>query len=782
VKFGCRTFLRNPSLTIVSVLSLALATGATAAVFSVLNGVVLRPFPFADPDRIVQVSETSMMRDDLEALRAQSRSLQMLSEYSPATRHLQTTSGTERITAVVSDRDLFAVLGTQPIAGRTFRRDDDQFVAVVSERLSNGRFGGRQNAVGATVTLDDLPFTVIGVMPDAFQFPYSAASVLRGAMAEARVEAWVAEYRPLRSRVGRLVARLKPGVTPDSATAELSAVERRRTALDGQQRLERAHAVSYSEAVLGSTRRSLWLLFGAVALVLAAACANVANLLLALATTRLREVATRAALGASRAHLVRQFVIESALLACAGGSAGLVVAWWTGSLLVSFTSQRIPRAHQVELDWTVFGFLLLISSATALVFSLAPALAARRVDAGMVNRESTRATTSRSLARGRDVFVVSEIALAVVLASSAALVIAEMDRVRRSDNGMVTSGVGTFHLGQPLAPGIESQYYEIADRVASLPTVQAAGFIQVLPLQNWGWGSSSTDFSVRGQPPRTDRPFTIELRFVTPGYFDALGIRIRSGRGFNSSDTRDSPRVILINETLARLYFGESDPVGIEMNRGHIVGVVSDVRQAHLDQPAVPEIYTPMSQNWSQVADLGMTLVVRASGTLQPLEQAVRTQVREVNPRIAIFNIRTMDEVVADSLWNLNLFRWLIGWFAALTLTLAAVGLYGVISYGVTARRREWALRLALGSAPSGVTNRVLRRGIGLTAIGVAAGGVLIVVLTRWIGSMVQIGSDLSGAMFTAVSLLMTAIALAASWLPAVRVSRIAPAAALRHE
>lgn len=783
IKFGLRTFVKNPGVALVAVLSLALATGATTAIFSLVYHIVLRPLPFAEPRRLVQIAETSMLRDDLQALKEQSHAFEAFSEYAPSTRNLHTRSGVERLATVTSDRDLFDVLGAAPIAGRTFRRDDGR-VAVISEPLWRVHFGGDSGVIGRGITVDDQLFTVIGVMPEAFQFPYGAASVLRSAMSETRIDAWIAEYRPLRARLSRLVARLKPGATVDAAAAEIAAAEARRRSLgSGAARIERAEVVPYADAVLGPTRRSLWLLFGAVALVLVAACANVANLLLALASGRMPEIATRAALGASRARLARQFLVESLLLAVAGAVAGIFVARWTSSLLIAFGAQRIPRIDEVAFDWTVFTFLLLICVATALFFGIAPALAAARVDAGAVARDAGRSTAARRYGRVRDALVVSEVALAFVLACGAALVFAEINRLRESDNGMIAGNVMTFHVGQQIAPGIEKQYYDIADRVGRIPGVQAAGFTQVLPLQNWGWSSSSTDFFMRGGQPRPDPPFSIELRYVTPGYFAALGVPIHRGRGFAVADTAGAPPVILINETLARTYFGAADPVGVEMNRGRIVGVVADVRQVDLDRPSVPEIYFPMAQNWSQVADLGMTLVVRSAGNAAAIVERVRTQIRDVNPRIAVFNIRTMEQVVSDSLWDLHLYRWLMGWFAMLTLLLSAAGLYGVVSQGVTARRREWAVRLALGSAPADVARIVLLRGLVLAAVGVSAGALLILLAIRFVGvAFLSPGISTGAGLLGAVAVTMLAIALAASWLPAARVSRIAPAAVLRAE
>jgi predicted permease len=779
-RFGIRTLIKNPGLTLIAVLSLALATGATAAIFSVVNSVLLRPLPFGDPGRLVRIAETSMVREDLEALRAQSTAFASFSEYSPATVDLHTRSNVERLTAVVSDRDLFNVLKAAPLAGRTFRTDD-ALAAVISEPLWRERFGSDANVIGSYITLDDRSFSVVGIMPEAFQFPYGAASVLRSATAEARVDVWITEHRPLRGRVSRLVARLKAGATAEASGAEIAAIEARRNAVARVPRIERARVVPYDEAVLGATRRSLWLLFGAVALVLIAACANVANLLLALTNGRMQEIATRAALGASRSRLARQFLIESLLLAFVGGVAGVFVARWTSHLLVAFGSQRIPRLHEVSLDWTVFAFLLIVCAATALFFGIAPALAAGRVDAGMAMKDAGRATENRAHGRIRDGLVIAEIALAFVLASGAVLVIGEMQRLRNADNGMDPDNVVTLHLGQPRMQGSESQYYDIADRVAQIPGVRAAGFTQVLPLQNWGWSSSSTDFFVKGTPPRRDAPFHIELRFVTPGYFQAMGIRIRAGRGFDTTDTSTAPRVLLINETLARTYFGTTDPVGAQMNRGRVVGVVGDVRQVQLDRPTVPEIYTPIAQNWSQVVDLGMTLVVRASGNPAGVIDAVRARVLDVNPRMAIFNIKTMEQVVSDSLWTLNLYRWLMGWFAMLTLLLSAVGLYAVVSHSVTSRRREWAVRLALGSSPSDVARIVLKRGIALAAVGVVAGVVLVVLAVPAVATeFPTMPATATAATLAAVGVMMFVIALAASWVPAVRVSRIAPIAALR--
>lgn len=786
VRFGIRTLVKNPGLTATAVLSLALATGATTAIFSVVNNVLLRPLPFAAPEQLMDVSVSFPARQ-LEEFRRQNTSFESFTWYSPGIKHLESATGTERLNAVVSDREFFATLGVQPIVGRSYRRDDPRFVAVISERLWTRRFRRDPAILGRSITLDGNAFTVLGVMPETFQFPYSSASVLRSALAESLTDVWVAEHREaVGGRIRRLTGRLKPGVSRERAAAEWSAIRSRIEAMSANPNFSESPSVEVvplSEVVLGPIRRSLWLLFGAVGLVLAAACANVANLLLALTSARVREVATRAALGATQFRLIRQFLAESLLLSLAGGVVGVAVARWGMNLLIAFGSQKIPRAHEIALDWTVFGFLLLVCVMTAVLFGLAPALAAARADIQGITKESGgHATTGRGYGRLRDALVVTEVALAFVLAFGAAAVMIELSRLRSTDTGMEIANVVTFHLGQRTAPGIERQYYDIANRVSQLSGVQGAGFIQALPLQNWGWTAGTSDFRVRGravedQPP----PFSMELRYITPGYFQALGIPVVKGRGLTDRDTRDAPPVIVMNETLAQRYFGSADPIGAQTTRGTIVGVVADVRQIDLDRPAVPELYYPMAQNWSQLADLGMSLVVRTHERPEAIIEPVRALVREVNPNLAIFNIRRMDQVLSDSLWDLNLYLWLIGLFAGLALLLAAIGLYGVISYSVAIRGREWAVRLALGSDPAALARLVLRRGLFLCCIGIMI-GVLGTLAFGLALPNLPIALNLNAATFARVTAMLLGIALLASLIPAIRITRIAPAAALRVE
>jgi putative ABC transport system permease protein len=678
---------------------------------------------------------------------------------------------------------LFDVLGIEPIAGRVFRPDDQADTLVISERLWERRFERSPAILGSRVMLDGQPFSIVGVMPAQLQFPYSAASLLPGTSPEARTDIWLPFVPPSdgsartserRGRV-RVVARMKPGVSRSAAEAELRLIAARLEARHrGTDIRVGVRLEQLSDTVLHSVRSSLWLLFGAAGLVLLTACANVANLLLARMTVRTREVVTRAALGAGRLRLVRQFFAESLLLALAGGLAGAGLARWGTDLLVSLYTGRIPRAHEVALDWRVFAFLLLCSLVTAVLFGLAPAFTAARIDVRAVTREATgHQTASRRLGRLRDALATIEIALAFTLAVGALLLVREVGRLQNVDTGMDPRNVVVLHL-TPRAPAAD--YYAMEARVAALPGARAAGFIQLLPLQNWGWNAG---FNIRGRAPAGTPP-AAELRYVTPGYFAALGIPLVAGRGFTDADKEGAPPVILVNQALANRYFPGEHAVGRRLDRGTIVGIAGDVRDVHLSRPAEPTIYYPAAQNVTMTSDLGMSLVVRAAGDPESLVPAIRRAVTEINPNLAIFNVMTMEQVIEDSLWQLRLYRWLIGLFAALALVLAAIGIYGVVSYAAAARTREFAVRLALGSSNRALAALVMRRALLLTSGGLACGLATVLMLTWIVGDTGAVRPDPSTcAIVAAVVCAITVIACA---LPTARTAALDPAEALRQE
>jgi predicted permease len=791
--------MRCPGFTAIAILTLALGVGATTAVFSVVHGVLLTPLPFADPHRLVRVAEIhqvggagSVFEADLAEFRRQSVSFERFSGYGLTTRHLRGAAGAERLTAVVTDHEFFAVLGVAPIAGRTFAAGDPSLVVVISGRLWERRFNRNTSVLGSTIGLEGETFdgaqgrvvvgrgdyTVLGVMPDEFQFPYRAASVYPSALPESQTDLWILEDRRPGGRVGAVTARLRPGVTIGAAAADLSAIETRLDEITpGPYRPTGVQVTSLADDVLWPVRPWLWLLVAAVVLVLVAACANLATLLLARTALRVQELVTRAALGAGPRRLAWQLLTESLLLTAAGGVAGAVVGRWGTDLLIAFGSGRIPRAYEASLDWRVFALLLLVCGAIIVLFSLTPALmAARSGVRANGSRSTVNVTPGVQLSRLRDGLVIGEVALAFVLAFAAATVIGELRRLDRTNPGMMTDNVVTLHL-TPRVP--EETYYRIEERVTRIAGVDGAGLSHMVPLQNWGGIGT---FQVRGAPAvdASQLP-TADLRYVTPGYFHALGIPVRAGRILAEGDSLRLPGPVLINEALARRHFAGEDPVGRTLDRGTIVGVVEDVRQVALDRPAQPAIYFPLNRNAGIASDIGMSLIVRTVGPPEAVVGAVRAAVREVNPNVAIFNVRTMDQVIADSLWQLNLYRDLVSLFAILALMLAAIGLSGVITYSVTQRSREFAIRLAVGSGHAKLIRRILTFALRLAAAGLAAGVTGAVALTPAIRT-VHAGLETDPVLLAGVSALVIALAMCACALPAARIAGVNPVTVLRHE
>jgi putative ABC transport system permease protein len=799
LRYGVRSLLNEKRFALTSLLTLALGIGATTAIFSVVSALVFRPLPFAEPDRLVFVHGTSplALRDSvfgMDTIRRDSTSFDSLAGCEVGARYLRDSLGAERVMTVKTERDFFRVLGVPPIGGRTWNEGDAQNVAVVSEGFWRRRLGADPAAVGSVLRLDDEPVTIIGVMPDWFQFPYGAASLLPGVASQTRTDMWMplpATPAP-RMRMGNVVGRLKPGVTLGTAQGELSAIAAR-LAIENPDRYKGRdiRVVPLAHAVVSPPiRRVLFILFGAVGLVLALACANVTNLSLARMTLRGREVAIRAALGARRMRLIRQFLTESLLVSLAGGILGLGLAWWGTQQILAMAAAHIPRSHEIGIDWRVFAFLFVACAVTGAALGVAPAaLAARRDARDVLQQSGTQSTASRTQRWIRDALVVGEVAIAVMLAIGAAVLVRELVRLRHTDSGMTTGNVVTLHVGHRMTPRNRErphdedvrQFYDIADRAAQLAGVRAAGFTQLLPLQNWGWTSNSRDFRVRGEayePPA----FPIQLAYVTPDYFRALGVGVVKGRGFTAQDDRDAPGVIVINETLARRYFGDRDPIGLETTRGTIVGVVRDVRQAHLDRSAAPEIYYPVAQNWSQVSELGMTLVVSTQDRPEPFIDRLRQIVRDVNPNLAVFNIKTMERVVDESLSDFTLYLSLMAAFAGVALVLAVSGTYGVISFAAMSRVREFAIRMALGADRGRVMGLVIRQGTALALAGIVIGVAAAIAAAPLLRNLPVSVRPPDLLTTVPVALLLGAIAIVACAVPARRASRTDPMVVLRTE
>jgi putative ABC transport system permease protein len=796
IRYALRSLAVHKAFSATAVITLALGIGATTAIFSVVSALVFRPLPFAEPERLVQVRGSSALAptgdavNNREAYQRGSTSFEAIVGYEAGARFLRRGDATERVMTVRADAGFFGMLGVPPLGGRTLDPDDTSAVAVISEGFWRESLRADASAIGTTLTLDDQPVTIVGIMPASFQFPYGAASLLPGVASEVRTDLWQRldpDTRPV-SRIGNVTGRLKRGVSLPAAESELKAIARRiEEEFPDANRGRSVYLEPLADTVVAPPiRRVLFLLFGAVGLLLALACANVANLSLARMSIRAKEVAVRAALGAGRGRLVRQLVTESLVLSLVGGAVGLMIAGWGTTQLLQIAATHIPRAHEVGVDWRVFAFLLAVCTVTGIALGVAPAVVAARDNGratpSALQQTNSRTTMSAGQRRVRDGLVVAEVAIAFVLAIGAAMLIRELVRLRNTDPGMQTASVLTLHLGHRMTPKTDvRQFYEIARRARDLPGVRAAGFTQMLPLQNWGWTSNSSDFVVRGRPPVTP-VFPIQLRYVTPGYFEALGIPIVKGRGFTDRDEQGATPVILINETLARRYFGDDDPTGQVTTRGAIAGVVRDVRQQHLDRPSVPELYYPVAQNWSQLSDLGMTLVVASRERPEALTDPVRVIVREVNPDLAIFNVRTMARVVDDSLSDFTLYLSLVTGFAVLALVLALTGTYGVIAYVASARTKEFAIRSALGADAGRVTRLVLGRGVVLTGMGLALGFAAAMMATPLVNGLPVSVRPPGVATVGPVAAFIALVAIAACLVPALRAARVSPMIALRDE
>jgi predicted permease len=796
VRFGLRSLRRSPGFTVVAILCLALGIGANAAIFSVINAVLLRPLPYAEPDRLIRLYETwgiggrtgSVSVPNFNDWRAQNRSFADLAAWQEGNRNLEGQGGTERIGSVEVTPNLFAIVGSRPLRGRAFAPDEPgkSQVAVISEGLWRRRFGADPALIGHAVHLDGLAYTVIGVMPAGFDFPPGRETH----------EVWTI-YQPspelLKMRGAHMLAvagRLKPGVSFDQASVQLKTVAARLEKLYPNEQTGRSVLLRpVRDTVVGKTRPALLVLLGAVALVLLIACANVANLLLARAAVRRREVAIRLALGASRARLIRQFLVESLVLALAGALLGSLIAWGSLALLEPLAAGALPIAGGISLDGRVFLFLLAVSVVSGLLFGLVPALQASREDVrDTLSDASAKATAGGGQKRLRSALVVMEIALSLVLLVGAGLLMRAFLRLSSTPSGLNPAGVLTAHLAVPDAQlkGAAGRIFQpLLEKVRGLPGVQSAGVISMLPIQD-AWTNGS--YLVEGRPaPKPGEEPNAEWRVATPQLFASLGIPVIYGRDFTDRDGGPGSRLLIINEALARKEFPGENPVGrqlrLDKEAAHtIIGVVGSVRQAGLDLQPLPEIYFPYVQVGAEDFLGNAVLVVRTSQSPEGVTSAVRQTVASVDRGLSLFDVETMDEVITKSLAGRRLNLWLLGIFAGIALVLSAAGLYGVISYLVAQRTREIGVRIALGAQTRDVIGLVMRQGARLTAVGIALGLLGALAFTRVLGSLLYGISARDPLTYTGIAALLAAVALLATWLPARRAARVDPMLAIRNE
>jgi putative ABC transport system permease protein len=797
---------KSPSISIVATIALALGIGANTAIFSVVNAVLLRPLPFPNPDSLVSLFETDQQRGYTSGshsypnffdVREQNTVFERVASYYSSDFILTGSGEPSRLQGAVVTADLFPLLGIAPLHGRTFVADEDKpgtsRVAVLSQQLFQRRFNSDLNLLNQTITLNGTPFTIVGVMPATFEFPIQNEPV----------DLWTtiagdaSGKSPVTAQRGahflRVIARLKPGMTQEQAQAELTAIGAR---LEKQYPNENTNKSlrleSTLSAMVGDVRPALYVLLGAVACVLLIACANVANLLLARATGRHKEMAIRAALGASRIRVIRQLLTESVMLSLVGGAVGLLLAVWWSDLLVALGKEDIPRAVHVAIDWRVLGFTLAVSVLTGLIFGLVPAFHSSKTELVESLKEGGRGT-SESARRNpaRSMLVVSELAIAVVLLVCAGLLIQSLWRLQRVKSGLQPENVLTFNLSLSEVKydyNRQSQFFsDLRKRLETAPGVQTASSIYPLPLSG---DRFSISFQIEGREvPEKDEP---SGDFFTTGvnYFRTMGIPILKGRDFNDNDRHGSTPVIIITETFARQYFPNEDPIGKRVRPGissidgeesmfrEIVGVVGDVRNRALNTEPRVAYYVPQTQ----VPFSSTVRVVKTTPDPHSLIAAATKDVAAMDPDVPLFAVKTMDEYLSASVAAPRFNTTLLSIFAAVALVLTVVGLYGVMSYSVAQRTNEIGIRMALGAQGRDVVMMIVRQGSKLILLGLAIGLVGAFALTRLMASLLFGVKAKDPFTFAMVATLLALVALLACYLPAWRATKVDPMEALRCE
>ncbi|HEX5832586.1 MAG TPA: ABC transporter permease [Pyrinomonadaceae bacterium] len=807
IKFGLRMLLKSPSLSIVATIALALGIGANTAIFSVVNAVLLRPLPFPASESLVALFETDTQRGGIRGshsypnffdLRSQSTVFEHVACYHSADFVMTGRGDPVRLQGLVATADLFRVLSVAPLHGRVFVPDEDKpsgagRVAIISEQLFRKRFGSDPSIVNQAITLDGVSFTVVGVMPDSFEFPIQNEPV----------ELWTtiagdaSGKTPVTAARGahflRVLGRLKPNVTEQQAQSELSAIAARLeqsypdTNTHKGLRLESALTV-----LVGDIRPALLILFGAVACVLLIACANVANLLLARATSRHKEIAVRTALGASRWRVIRQLLTESILLSLVGGAVGLLLAVWWADLLIALGKEDIPRAVHVAIDWRVLGFTLGVSVLTGLIFGLVPAFQSSKTELVESLKEGGRSGSEGARRnRMRSVLVVSELAIAVVLLVAAGLLIQSLWRLQNVNSGLQPDNVLTFNLGLPETrydAAKQGKFFsDLKKRLESSPGVQSASTILPLPLSNDRFMIS---FQIEGREVAPKDEPSADIFFTGVDYFRTMGIPIVKGRDFNDRDQHGSPPVVIVTEEFARQYFPNEDPIGKRMRPGistyddedesyrEIVGVAADIRNRSLNAEPKPAYYVPQTQiPFSQ-----MTVVVKTLNDPHSLVSGMTKEVAAMDADLPLFGVKTMREYLSSSVATPRFSTTLLSIFAGVALVLTLVGLYGVMSYSVAQRTNEIGIRLALGAQSRDVLLMIVKQGSLLIFLGLALGLAGAYAASRLLASLLFGVTAKDPFTFAVVAVLLGLVGLLACYIPAWRATKVDPMDALRCE
>ncbi|MGC2466468.1 MAG: ABC transporter permease [Candidatus Acidiferrum sp.] len=801
VRYAFRLLAKNPGFTAIAILTLALGIGANTAIFSVVNGVLLRPLPFRDPSRLVLIAEKSSFPvistsyENYMDWRDQSHSFESMEATRGGAITLTGAGEPERLNVQMATAGLFPMLGINPHIGRTFLPEEDRAggapVVLLSYGLWQRRFGGSQDIIGKAINLDSQPYTVVGVLPSGFQI-LQPADVFLPFMPWARTlpddRNWHPGIIPL--------ARLKPGVSRAQARAEMVGITKR---LEQQypdyNTGTSADVVGLQDQIVRNSRPALLLLLGAVSFVLLIACVNVANLLLARAASRGREVAIRAALGAGRGRIVRQLLTESVLLSLAGGLLGVLMASAALGPLLKLAAGSVPQGAPIGLDPSVLAFTAGVSLFTGVLFGIMPAMRTAKLDLRKALNEGSRgATAGPGQHRLRGALVVMEIALAMLLLVGSGLLLRSFSRLQEVPPGFQPDHllVADIPLSQTTYAKPEDRYQffdRLVERAKSLPGVRSAAAASFLPVSG---GGSIIHFNITGRPPKSPHEFVAAgYRTITPNYLETLGVPLLQGRLFTQADNEKAPAVVVINATMVHTFFPNENPLGKRLQLGalpeqevptmEIVGVVGDVRPGLGIDPQA-EMYLPYRQADLVLPVFQLSLVMRTAGDPVLQTSALRSALAQIDPNQPLVKVRTMEENMATTVAQPRFRAWLIGIFAMLALVLAGVGVYGVMSYAVTQRTSEIGLRVTMGAQPQDVFHIIVGEGLRLSLLGVGIGLVTALALTRLLQSFLFGISAYDPLTFVGVSVLLTLVALAASFFPARRATRVDPLVALRYE
>jgi len=808
LRLALRQLRKSPGFTVTAVLTLALGIGATAAVFSLVNAVLLRPLALPDPDRLMSLQPVdnspgnapntagALSYPDYFDWRAQNRSFSGMACYRGGSFTLTGSGEPRQIFRAVVSANFFQVLGATPVLGRGFEPNDEKpgaAVVVLSYALWQSAFGGARDIAGRRIALDGESYRVAGVMPAGFQFPIQYPEV--AIWTTLAVDA--AGPHPQTAQRGsdnlRLVGRLAPGVSPEQARADLSAIARRIAAQyrDTNEYYTAAIVKPVMEDLTGNLRPAMRTLFAAVTLVLLIACVNVAGLLLARATRRRPEMALRTALGAGRWGIIRQMLVESLLLALGGGALGVAFSSWLLEAMLRWMPQNLPRAGEVSIDGAVLGFVVAVSVASGLLFGVLPAWRISRLDPVTALREGARGIPGgRGQHRLHDYLVVAETALGLVLLVGSGLLVHSFLRIVRVNPGFDPHQVLTARLNLPAKRYTEEQQVELIDRLlarlGALPGVRSAAAVLPLPL---GGGDMGVSFAIEGRPVAPGDEPSASINLVTPGYFETMRIPLLAGRTFAARDGRKDAPVVIVNESFARKYFPGENPVGKHMRSDasdneaaapmrEIVGVVGDVRRKQLTTEADPQYYIP----WAQVVFATPTMVIRTAGDTTRLAGPLRAEVASLDPDVPLYTVMTLDEAMDRAAARPRFESLLVACFAAMALLLSAVGLYAVLSYMVAQRTGEIGVRMALGAQRADVLRMVLRRGLSLAGAGLAIGLGASAALTRYIESLLYRTARFDAATFGGVVVVLLMVSLISSSVPAWRAARLDPMQTLRDQ